>query len=119
MGFRIVKPICGQKSQEENRAQKRNATASVRAQRRKSRAQKRKSRTQKSGREKKSNRRITLTAVCVCVCVESTVEFTVDPFDFQSTKVVHLGFLKVLLGVLFLRDIFKCSAYKEHFLSTC
>ena len=65
---RIVKPICGQKSQEENRAQKRNATASVRAQRRKSRAQKRKSRAQKSGREKKSNRRITLTAVCVCVC---------------------------------------------------
>ena len=112
MGFRIVKPICGQKSQEENRAQKRNATASVRAQRRKSGAQ-------KSGREKKSNRRITLTAVCVCVCVESTVEFTVDPFDFQSTKVVHLGFLKVLLGVLFLRDIFKCSEYKEHFLSTC
>ena len=47
------------------------------------------------------------------------MEFTVDPFDFQSTKVVHLGFLKVLLGVLFLRDIFKCSAYKEHFLSTC
>ena len=31
---------------------------------------------------------------------------------------VHLGFLKVLLGVLFLRDIFKCSEYKEHFLST-
>ena len=52
----------------------------------------------------------------VCVCVESTVEFTVDPFDFQSTKVVHLGFLKVLLGVLFLRDIFKCSEYKEHLL---
>ena len=55
---RIVKPICGQKSQEEEKvwAQKRNATVSVRAQKRKSGAQ-------KSGRERKSNRRITLTSV--------------------------------------------------------
>ena len=55
----IVKPICGQKSQEEEEkvwAQKRNATASVRAQKRKSGAQ-------KSGTEWKSNRRITLTSV--------------------------------------------------------
>ena len=52
---RIVKPICGWKSQEEDRAQKRNATASVRPQKWKSRAQKWKTCAQKASRAEKGS----------------------------------------------------------------